>query len=672
MRENLARLLAARPGLLGRFALLSLLAVVVMGFGVAQALSHQIRARALANAAQSADLISRFGFEPQLAGADLGQPLAPEAIDALDKLLHAGYTSEPVLSVTVFNAAGRVVYSSEHELIGHTFDDRREIAEALKGRRAARVTNEPHHADRGGQTLIDADVPLRFASDQPPSGMLEVHMSYEPVAATIERDSRRLYLALVLGLVALWAVMYRIAAGASRELRRQSASNAHNASHDGLTGLPNRSAFYEAVDRAVASVDDGARQAAVMVIDLDRFKEVNDTLGHHTGDLLLCEAAGRLAEALRESDVLARLGGDEFAVLLPTLTELDSATAVAERIRASLEQPFELQDFTVHVGASVGIALAPDHGDSADDLLQRADVAMYQAKGSPASYRIYDAANDPYSASRLGMVAELRRALDQRELELHFQPKASIPSGAVVGVEALVRWNHPVLGLLTPDDFIPLAERTGLINRLTVYVLDAALRQCADWADVGIDIAVAVNVSARDVADPDLPNTVRGLLERHGVEPSRLVLELTESSLMADPTRAKDVLADLHRMGVDLAIDDFGTGYSSLTYLSELPVTELKIDRSFLMKMSTSPGDALIVRATIDLGRNLGLRVVAEGVESESIWNRLAEKGCDVAQGYYVHRPVPAAELTPWLRAANVPSEATFNMPPSPAGERTH
>jgi EAL domain-containing protein (putative c-di-GMP-specific phosphodiesterase class I) len=297
---------------------------------------------------------------------------------------------------------------------------------------------------------------------------------------------------------------------------------------------------------------------------------------------------------------------------------------------------------------------------------------MYLAKDSSASYQIYDSASDPYSASRLGMVAELRRALDEGQLELHFQPKASLASGAVDGVEALVRWNHPTRGLIPPNDFIPLAEHTGLINRLTVYVLDAALRQCAAWADMGIEIAVAVNLSARNVADPELPKTVQRLLEQHSVDPTRLVLELTESTLMADPKRAKDVLERLHRMGVGLAIDDFGTGYSSLTYLSELPVTELKIDRSFVMSMSTSDGDAFIVRATIDLGRNLGLRVVAEGVESESIWNRLGELGCDVAQGYYLRRPAPAAELTPWLLATNVPSAPTVNMPPSPAGERTY
>jgi diguanylate cyclase (GGDEF)-like protein len=651
MRELLARLRVLRPGLLGRFTVLSLLAVVVMGFVLAQTLKAQIRERALANAAQSADLIARFGIQPQLAGTDLTKPLAAEAVDALDALLHAGYSSEPVMSISVFNPEGRIVYSSEHALIGRAFPPDAELKDALRGRRAARVTANARHADRGAGTLIDATVPLRFFADEPPSGMLEVHMTYAPIAATIKRDTRRLYLFLTLGLVALWAVMYRIAVGASRQLRHQSAHNAYQARHDGLTGLPNRSAFYEAVDRAVSTTREDGPLAAVMVIDLDRFKEVNDTLGHHTGDLLLQQATERLRSALRDSDVLARLGGDEFAVLLPTLESPDAAIAVAERIRGAFEQPFELREITVHVGASVGISLAPEHGRTADDLLQRADVAMYLAKESSESHEVYEVSTDPYSASRLAMVAELRTALADRQLELHYQPKASIVSGSVDSVEALVRWNHPVRGMIPPNDFIPLAERTGLINRLTVYVLDAALRQCAEWQADGIDIAVAVNLSVRNISDSELPTTVEELLRDHGVDPSRLVLELTESTLMADPVRAKEVLARLHRMGVGLAIDDFGTGYSSLTYLSELPVTEIKIDRSFVQSMATSDGDAFIVRATIDLGRNLGLRVVAEGVETESVWNRLGELGCDVAQGYYLRRPAPADELTPWLRA---------------------
>ena len=645
MRGFLRRLRVRRPGLLGRFTMLSLLAVTVMGFVLAETLKVQIRERALHNAEQSADLISRFGIQPQLSGTDLSRPMSIGAVDALDGLLRAGYASKDVVGISVLSSRGRVVYSSDFDQIGRTVDHSG-LAPAMRGEQKTQV--EQHN----GSSVIDADVPLRLDDSGKPSGVLEARLNWAPTAAIIQRDTRRLYVVLFLVLVALWGAMYRIAAGASRELRRQSAHNAYHARHDSLTGLPNRNAFYEAVDEAIAQAMAGGPRAAAMIIDLDRFKEVNDTLGHHSGDILLRHAADRLRDALRPSDLLARLGGDEFAVLLPTVSSVEQATQVAERIRGALEQPFQIQDISLHVGASVGIAIAPDHGQNAEDLLQRADVAMYLAKDSNSTHSVYEPSTDPYSASKLSMVGELRRAFTERQLEVHYQPKASLSNGAVDGVEALVRWNHPTRGLIPPIDFIPLAEHTGLINRLTVYVLDAALRQCAEWQGIGLDLAVAVNLSARNISDPELPDTVAGLLAEHGVEPSRLVLELTESMLMADPEQAKDVLARLHHMGVGLAIDDFGTGYSSLTYLSELPVTELKIDRSFVKSMATNDGDAFIVRATIDLGRNLGLRVVAEGVETESVWNRLAELGCDIGQGYYLSRPVPATELTRWLVAA--------------------
>jgi diguanylate cyclase (GGDEF)-like protein len=653
MGANLARLRVLRPGLLGRFTLLSLLAVTVLGFVVAQMLQDQIRDRALANAEQSAELIGRFGFQPQLSNTDLSKELAPEAIDSLDHLLSSGTSTKGVKQINVLNAEGRVVYSSDHRLIGRSWPDSGDLEATLRGDGRTRVNETPQHVIEDPGTVIDANVPLRFSDGEKPVGMLELHLDYGPVAATIARDTRRLYIVLGLGLLLLWGVMYRIAAGASRELRHQSNRNAYQARHDSLTGLPNRDAFYEAVTQAIDRAHAGGPSAAAMIIDLDRFKEVNDTLGHHSGDLLLRQAAERLGEALRESDLLARLGGDEFAVLLPTIGSEKTATEVAGRIRAALEPPFQLQGMSIHVGGSVGIAIAPEHGKNAEDLIQRADVAMYLAKESRSSHEVYSSKADPYSPGRLAMVAELRTALSERQLELYYQPKASLTSGTVAGVEALVRWIHPERGLIPPNDFIPLAEQTGLIDRLTVYVLDEALRQCSEWREQGLDLAVAVNLSARNIADGDLPDLIHGLLADHDVDPSRLVLELTESTLMIDPARAKEVLERLHAMGVALAIDDFGTGYSSLSYLSELPVTELKIDRSFVMSMATSDDDAFIVRATIDLGRNLGLRVVAEGVETESVWNRLAELGCDVGQGYYLSRPVPADELTSWMLGAS-------------------
>src|SRR3954452_2548808 len=395
----LGRLRLGRVGLLGRFTVLSALAVIIMGFSLAEILKGQVQERALDNAAQQADLIARFGIQPQLADTDLGQPMAVEAIDAIDALLRAGYATDKVEGVSIINPQGRVVYSSDYEQIGRTIKDDG-LAPALRGHQVTHLEK-----DARGRAIVDADVPLRLTDDGAIGGSLEARLSYAPTAATIERDTRRLYLVLSLGLLALWGVMYRIAAGASRDLRKQSAHNAYQARHDGLTGLPNRDAFYEAVEASVASAADGGRDAAAMIIDLDRFKEVNDTLGHHSGDLLLRQAAKRLREALRESDLLARLGGDEFAVLLPTVASIEQTTEVAERIQAALEQPFTLQDISVHVGASVGIAIAPEHGRTAEDLIQHADIAMYLAKEATSGHQVYEPESDPYSASKLSMVA---------------------------------------------------------------------------------------------------------------------------------------------------------------------------------------------------------------------------------------------------------------------------
>ena len=315
----------------------------------------------------------------------------------------------------------------------------------------------------------------------------------------------------------------------------------------------------------------------------------------------------------------------------------------------ALEQPFELHDLTVHLEASAGIALFPDHAEDVETLMQRADVAMYVAKGSTASHELYAARHDRHSPARLALLGELRQALDNDSFELHYQPKASLRDGAVEGVEALVRWHHPGRGIVPPDEFIPLAEQTGVIKPLTAWVLDHALAQCRAWCDSGLDLTVAVNLSVRNLLDIHLPEAIGELLRKHELPPAKLELEITESSIVADQVRALDVLGRLDEMGIGLSVDDFGTGYSSLAYLKDLPVRELKIDRKFVNNMTEDGDDAFIVRSTIDLGRNLGLRVVAEGVETQAVWDQLAELGCDTAQGYFLSRPLPAADLTGWL-----------------------
>jgi diguanylate cyclase (GGDEF)-like protein len=456
------------------------------------------------------------------------------------------------------------------------------------------------------------------------------------------------FVAAGVGLLAL-TVFLLLAVGFQRQLIRQAAASQHQALHDPLTGLPNRELFGDRVEQAIRASDRGLQPAALLLLDLDRFKDVNDTLGHHHGDLLLGEVAARLTGTLRAVDTVARLGGDEFAVLLPDASA-DGAAAVAQKVRTALHQPLTLDGVGLDLDASVGIAVYPDHGGDAAELLQHADVAMYAAKQTHAGFVVYDPAVDQHSPRRLALLGGLRRALERDELVLHYQPKADLHTGQVLGAEALVRWQHPAHGLLGPGEFIPLAERTGLIHPLTRWVLDTALRQAAAWRQAGHHLSIAVNVSTRSLLDREFPDHVAERLAAWQVPAASLVLEVTESAVMADPALALEVLSRLHALGVGLALDDFGTGYSSMAYLKALPVDELKVDRSFVGQMATSSSDAVIVRSTIDLGHNLGLHVVAEGVENQATWEELAALGCDTAQGYHLGRPMPAAELERWLQ----------------------
>ena len=435
--------------------------------------------------------------------------------------------------------------------------------------------------------------------------------------------------------------------------RRKQAEAAleHQALHDALTDLPNRVLLHDRLQQAIRSADRTRASVALLVMDLDRFKEVNDTFGDHTGDQLLEQLGQRLGGVLRGSDTIARLGGDEFAVLLPTAT-LAEAQQIAARLLQVLEQPFSLGGLQLEIDASIGIALAPEHGHDADTLLRRADVAMYVAKRGNAGHAVYTADQDQHSPMRLALVSELRRAIEQNELSLYFQPKVDLQSGSVTCAEALVRWQHPRHGMLSPDVFVPVAEQTGLIRPLARWVLDAALRQCNRWRRQGLDLAVAVNLSMRNLHDPEVVDTIRQLLSRWGIPPAHLVVEITESSLMADAERALEVLGRLRTMGVGVSIDDFGTGYSSLAYLKRLPVDELKIDKSFVAHIASDGNDAAIVRSTIGLAHDLGLAVVAEGIEDQATWDYLAGLRCDVAQGYFISRPLPVSAFGEWLSSS--------------------
>lgn len=438
-----------------------------------------------------------------------------------------------------------------------------------------------------------------------------------------------------------------------RELNRIMDRLARQAHVDELTDLPNRTHFLDHANRILSSNPNDVRRAALLLIDLDRFKEVNDTLGHHVGDLLLTEVGVRLREALRNDDLVARLGGDEFAVLLPSVRDEEEAIAIARKIGDVIAAPFEIESSELRMEASIGIALHGWHGDTVTDLLLSADMAMYSAKTSNTGYVVFDRDRSSQERRPLALLGDLREAIDQRALTLHYQPKVDLATNEVCGVEALLRWNHPTRGNIAPSEFVPVAERTGLIHPLTAFVLAEALAQCRRWMDDGIELPVAVNVSTRNVLDVSFVGNVRTALELARVPAELLELEVTESTIMDDPSRAQRVLEELRMIGVRIAIDDFGTGYSSLAYLRVLPVDHLKIDRSFVMDMISTPSNGVIVRSAVQLAQNLGLSVIAEGVETQEAMEQLAALGCDAAQGYHLSRPVSADDLITWLHGWN-------------------
>ncbi|MEU6175261.1 bifunctional diguanylate cyclase/phosphodiesterase [Streptantibioticus parmotrematis] len=418
---------------------------------------------------------------------------------------------------------------------------------------------------------------------------------------------------------------------------------------DPLTGLPNRQWLLERTWTALDHADRGGVRAALVLIDLDRFRSVNDTLGHLAGDRLLLQIADRLRLALPRGAEAARLGGDEFAVLLPTCDSPTRAQRVARSLVAALGSPLNLDGLTLVLEASAGVAVFPDHAGDAEGLLRRADVAMYEAKQDRSGVEVYEATRDGNTPDRLGLLGDLRRAIDHGDVELHYQPKVRF-DGQVAGLEALLRWEHPERGRVSPEEFIAIAESSGLMPQLTDYVLETALAQVARWRGMGIEVPVAVNVSPRDVHTPGFAGSVAARLARHGVPPGALQLEITEHVLLEEPQRAADTLAGLTGHGVKMSLDDFGTGYSSLVHLRRLPVSELKIDRSFVARLVVDTEDAEIVRCTVDLAHSLGLLVVAEGVEDDETWERLRDLGCDAIQGWLVAAAMPAEETTAWLR----------------------
>ena len=457
---------------------------------------------------------------------------------------------------------------------------------------------------------------------------------------------------LIMWLLGGWIIAVSIAIGffVIRNANTQADTLEHQAMFDNLTNLPNRVLFADRLQQAALIARREKRPFSLFALDLNRFKEINDTLGHHVGDHVLQQVGTRMRACLRDSDTVARMGGDEFTVLLSTVSDTEGAVLVAKKLLQAISTPIIFAGQSLEIGASLGIAMFPNNSDDVEMLIRQADAAMYLAKQTQSGYRVYNHDMDNGAENRTALQNELRQAIVSDQLVLHYQPKIDFHANRVTGVEALVRWQHPQYGLMSPDKFIPLAEQTGLIKPLTKWVMRTALHQAQEWRREGMVLTMAINVSAVSIQDPEFPEQVAQMLDDFTVPSSQIELEITETAIMAEPVRAVACLKKLNALGLHIAIDDFGTGYSSMAYLKDLLVAKIKIDKSFVTDMGTKHNDAVIVRSTIELGHNLGLKVVAEGVEDELVWDRLKGLGCDSAQGYYMSRPLPAEQLRDWLR----------------------
>ncbi len=638
-----------RLTLLLRFSLLSAVLLTVLGAVVATLLTTQIERRALASAeklgqgiavAQLADLIR----DTEWTG------IPAQRLDAYDRSLGGARLAHlGVERVKIFNADATIIYSDDRAKIGDSAAGSDLVRHALKGQVGSKTTFGLDHSGHGAK-MLEVFVPFRHAGERRIEGVLEVYLPYAPVAEEVKADTRQLYGVLAAGFGLLWLALFRIVSEASKSLRRQVAENRRQARYDALTQLPNRRSLQEALEESVSRLHDG-RLAALLLIDLDHFKEVNDTLGHEHGDILLQEVGRRLTSLMRPADILARLGGDEFAVLIHDVPGREVVRKRAQEMHAALNLPVDLTSISVVVDASIGIAVAPEDGTTMDALLKHADVAMYAAKNTADRVCEYSPELDPYSHDRLELGGQLRAAIARGELVLHYQPLVSAQDGGIRGAEALVRWQHPERGLLPPGDFLPLAERTGAIGPLTEFVIDRAVQDARAWQERGLDLEIAVNLASASASDPRVPDIVAVALERHGLAPEKLVLELSEDTVITDPRRVAAVLWRLDALGVRLALDDFGTGMSSLAHLRRLPLHQLKIDRSFVSRLLADAQDAGVIDAIIALARSLQLETVAEGVEDDVTASALSSRGCDQLQGFHFSRPIPGADFERWARA---------------------
>lgn len=631
------------PRLILRFAVSTAVLLAIGAFVIFAFVRQHSISQAESDAVFHSRFVVRSVLGDRLRPGDFARPVGPDRKATLDSVVQSDILVGDSLALELYGRDGRVTYSTSKRQIGTIPGDSGKARAALAGDDAAKAVET-----MAGHKVLKVFVPVPFIGEEEPAGVLALAQDYGPIAQAGRKGLVAVIGVLLLVLVTLYLSLFPLLRQVTRRLRGQVEQIEKLALYDALTGLANRRLFQDRLEQAFLHAQRNGTGFALMLLDLDRFKDINDTLGHQTGDAVLEHLATRLRDAARAADTVARLGGDEFALILEGAQDSASALFVAERIRRALDDPFVIDEMPLQLETSIGIALSPRHGDDAEQLLKRADIALYASKDSHQPV-VYASVHDQHSADGLGLVAHVRKAIENGELIVHYQPEIDLATGEAKRVEALVRWNHPERGLLLPDSFIPIARQSALVRPITRHVLDTALGQCRAWLDLGIHVGVAVNVAGRDLDDARLEEEVFEALGRWRLEPELLELDVPESAIAGERERVHKLLERLSARGVRVAVDDFGSSYASLGRLKHQPVDVLKIDGSFVRNVGTTDEDDAIVRSTIDLAHNLGVAVVAEGVESEEVLRRLRALGCDLAQGFCIARPAPAADVTEWL-----------------------
>jgi diguanylate cyclase (GGDEF)-like protein len=639
------------------FAVVSLVAMAVLGIALVTSVAQLMRQQALDEAVRTASAYAESGLRGRVSTAEWEQEIfAPRTSDRLEANLLPDAT---LLTFRLWGRSGRVMFDSSlsGSQMATAFPDTLRLDRAIgENVPTAALVSEVGTSGSGMtlgsgiETVLSVYVPvlpdrnIGVPSSQP-LGAAEIVLDYSSTEAATAEAVRTVAIVVAIGLLVVWILLFRTVRNASRRLRASAAENARLALLDPLTGLPNRRLLNERLVRAVGDAYRDGHHVGLLLLDIDRFKEINDSLGHDRGDQLLIQVADRLRELVRDTDTVARLGGDEFAVLLTTVRSVDDGAMFAERILGAFSEPYVIDGLVLHVDTSVGLAVLPDHAEDGQALMKRADVAMYIAKAGRRGMSVYESERDASSPARLMILGDLRRALDvDDQLSVHYQPKLDLHSGRIVGLEALLRWQHPERGSVAPGEFIPIAEQTGLVHLLTRRVIEMVLAQIREWRRDGWEIQVAVNLSALNLAEPDFDQRIAELLAEYDVPAHLLEFEITESAIVQDPERAAATLSRIAAMGSTIALDDFGIGNTSISQLRDLPIDTLKIDRSFIIDMERAGGEVL-VKVVTDLAHEFEMVAVAEGVEEHDVAERLRKLGCDLAQGFLYARPLPADQL---------------------------